>query len=330
MTLLPTAPRRTRSHDVDGDVFHEGVRAGSVPTDRRPAAPVLTTRSSLRRRVKDRLATVVVTGFFLLALVPLVSVVATVIRAGLARMDVEFFTWSMRGVIGAGGGAYHAIVGTLVITAITTLMSVPIGILTAVYLVEFGRSSRLARTVRFLVDVMTGIPSIVAGLFASALFVIFLGPGARAGIIGAVALTVLMVPVVVRSSEEMLRLVPDELREASLALGVPTWRTITKVVLPTAAGGIATGVTLAVARIIGETAPLLVTVGTTTGTNLNPFSGRMATLPVFSYYSWATPGIPIQSSLDRAWAAALVLIAVVMLLNLVARLISRRFTGGSR
>jgi phosphate transport system permease protein len=319
MSLLPTLPPRSPEQEVEPA---EPSRWGSGVVGRAR----LTERSSLRRRAKDRLATVVLTGFFLLALVPLVSVLVTVVGAGVERMDARFFTWSMRGVVGAGGGAYHAIAGTLVITALTTIASVPVGILTAVHLVEYGRSSRLARTVRFLVDVMTGIPSIVAGLFASALFVLFVGPGARAGVIGAVALSVLMVPVVVRSAEEMLRLVPDELREASLALGVPTWRTITRVVLPTAAGGIATGVTLAVARIIGETAPLLVTVGTTTGTNLNPFSGRMATLPVFSYYSWATPGIPIDAYLDRAWAAALVLIVVVMLLNLLARWISRRYS----
>jgi phosphate transport system permease protein len=136
---------------------------------------------------------------------------------------------------------------------------------------------------------------------------------------------VLMIPVVVRATEEMLRLVPNELREASYALGVPKWRTITKVVLPTSVAGIVTGVTLAVARVIGETAPLLVTVGTTTGTNLNPFSGRMATLPVFSYYQYAQPGIPREPYIERAWAAALVLIIIVMALNVIARLISKFF-----
>ena len=148
--------------------------------------------------------------------------------------------------------------------------------------------------------------------------------------IGATALCVLMIPVVVRNTEEMLRVVPNELREAAYALGVPKWLTIVKVVLRTAIAGIATGVTIAIARIIGETAPLLVTVGITTGVNLNPFSGRMATLPVFSYYQYATPGIPPEPYIERAWAAALVLMIIVMTLNLIARAISRYFAPKAR
>ncbi len=202
--------------------------------------------------------------------------------------------------------------------------------LTAVYLVEYGRRSRLARAITFFVDVMTGIPSIVAGLFAYALFAVFFGEGVRMGFAGAVALSVLMIPVVVRATEEMLKIVPNELREASFALGVPKWRTILKVVIPTAIGGIASGITLAIARVIGETAPLLVTVGLTTNVNLNPFDGRMATLPVFAYTSYQSPGVPREPYLDRAWAAALVLIIIVMLLNLVARLIARLFAPKTR
>ena len=278
-----------------------------------------------RRQALDRVVTVVVTTFFLLAIVPLVSVLVEVVSEGYRRFDIEFFTYSMRGVVGEGGGAYAAIMGTLVITAVTTLMSVPIGVLAAVYLVEYSKGNRLGKALTFFVDVMTGIPSIVAGLFAVSLFILFLGPGARSGIIGAVALSVLMIPVVVRATEEMLRLVPNELREASYALGVSKWRTVTKVVIRTSIAGIVTGVTLAVARVIGETAPLLVTVGLTTSTNLNPFSGRMATLPVFSYYQYAQPGVPQQPFFERAWAAALTLIIIVMALNLVARLISRFF-----
>jgi phosphate transport system permease protein len=214
--------------------------------------------------------------------------------------------------------------GTLVITGLTTLISVPIGLLTAVYLVEYGRG-RLRRAVNVLVDVMTGIPSVVAGLFAYALFEIFFGPGVRLGVAGAVALSVLMIPVVVRSAEEVLKLVPNELREASYALGVPKWRTIVKVVIPTAIAGLGTGVTLAIARVVGETAPLLVTVGITSVTNLNPFDGRMATLPVFAYYQLTRPGVPPEFAVDRAWTAALLLIVLVMALNVVARLISRFF-----
>lgn len=282
------------------------------------------------RQAADRLTTAVVTTFFLLAMVPLVSLIITVVENGWSRMDMEFFTYSMRGVVGEGGGIYHALMGTLIITAISTVVSVPIGILAAIYLVEYGKGNRLSRALTFFVDVMTGIPSIVAGLFAYAFFVLFMGPGARAGVIGATALCVLMIPVVVRNTEEMLRVVPNELREAAYALGVPKWLTIVKVVLRTAIAGIATGVTIAIARIIGETAPLLVTVGITTGVNLNPFSGRMATLPVFSYYQYATPGIPPEPYIERAWAAALVLMIIVMTLNLIARAISRYFAPKAR
>ncbi|MCF6521834.1 phosphate ABC transporter permease PstA [Streptomyces sp. JJ36] len=281
------------------------------------------------RSASDRLVTAVVAAAFCLAMLPLVSVLATVLTRGLPRFDAEFFTHSMRGVVGEGGGVHHAIMGTLLITGLTALISVPVGLLTAIYLVEYG-TGKLAKAITFFVDVMTGIPSIVAGLFAYALFALFLGPGVRMGVMGAVALSVLMIPVVVRSAEEMLKLVPNELREASYALAVPKWRTILKVVLPTALAGIATGVTLAVARVIGETAPLLITVGITSSDNFNPFDSRMATLSVFSYYEYVTPGFPAEASLDRAWAAALVLIILVMALNLVARLISRLFAPKAR
>jgi phosphate transport system permease protein len=277
-----------------------------------------------RRKSTDRFVTCLVVGAFALAMVPLVSLLATVISKGVHRLDGSFFGESMLGVLGPGGGAYHAIMGTLIITGLTTVMSVPIGLLTAIYLVEYGHG-RLKKAITFLVDVMTGIPSIVAGLFAYALFAIFFGEGVRLGIGGAVALSVLMIPVVVRASEEVLKLVPNELREASYALGVPKWRTVLKVVLPTAIGGLGTGVTLAIARVIGETAPLLIIVGTTNATNLNPFSGRMATLPVFAYYQLSQPGVPPQNGIDRAWTAALVLIAIVLILNLIARLIGRIF-----
>jgi len=285
---------------------------------------VVSRRAEGSRRATDRTVTAVVSAMFVAAMVPLVSLLQTVLSRGVGRFDGEFFSSSMRNVIGEGGGALHAIAGTVIITGLAALISVPIGVLTAIYLVEYGRG-RLARSITFLVDVMTGIPSIVAGLFAYALFVVFFGPGVRFGIGGAVALSVLMVPVVVRSVEEMLKLVPAELREASYALGVPKWRTILKVVLPAAAAGIATGITLAVARVIGETAPLLLVVGTTTSLNLNPFEGRMATLPVFAFFSYRVPGANPEPSLDRAWTAALVLMILVLGLNLVARIIAKRF-----
>jgi phosphate transport system permease protein len=174
--------------------------------------------------------------------------------------------------------------------------------------------------------VMTGIPSIVAGLFAYALFAIFFGGGIRMGFAGAVALSLLMIPLVVRSCEEMFKLVPNELREAAFALGVPKWRVIVKVVFPTALAGMITGITIAIARIIGETAPLLIICGATDSTNLNPFSGRMMTLPVYIFNQYLHPGIPPQYSIERAWGAALVLTVIVMVLNLAARIFSFYFS----
>ncbi|MGY1834320.1 phosphate ABC transporter permease PstA [Blastococcus sp. SYSU DS0510] len=277
-----------------------------------------------RRTATDRLVTSLVTAAFGIAMVPLVALIWEVVSRGIERLDGEFFGASLQGIIGEGGGAYHALMGTLIITLLTTLLSVPIGLMTAIYLTEYAQG-RLKRAITFFVDVMTGIPSIVAGLFAYALFVLIFGPGIRLGIMGAIALSVLMIPVVVRSAEEVLKLVPNELREASYALGVPKWRTITKVVIPTAIAGIGTGVTLAIARVIGETAPLLITVGITNATNFDPFDGRMATLPVYAYYQLTQPGVPPEFAIDRAWTAALLLIMLVMGLNVVARLISRFF-----
>lgn len=283
-----------------------------------------------RRKAKDRLATALVTMAFILVMVPLISVVWTVVSKGSARLDWTFLTGTMRLTPeelasqndgAAVGGALHAIIGTLEITALTAMFAIPFGIFTAIYLVEYG-GGKFARAITSLVDVMTGIPSIVAGLFAYALFELILGPGTRSGLAGAVALTVLMTPVVVRSAEEMLRLVPDELREASYALGVPKWKTIAKVVLPTAIAGILTGVTLAIARVIGETAPLLITVGLAQGTNLNPADGRMTTLPVYAYYSYMQPGVPPEAGVDRSWAASLVLIIIVVVLFSAARLMA--------
>ncbi|BDQ00690.1 phosphate ABC transporter permease PstA [Aquiluna sp. KACHI24] len=277
-----------------------------------------------KRKATDRLVTSLVTGAFLLALVPLISLVATVLTLGSKRFDLEFFTYSMRNILGEGGGAIHAIVGTLEITALATLFSVPIGIMTAIYLIEYGRG-KLAKAVTFLVDVMTGIPSIVAGLFAYAVFALIFGPGVRMGIAGSVALSVLMIPVVIRSTEEMLKIVPNELREASLALGVPKWLTVVKVVLPTAIGGIVTGGMIAIARVIGETAPLLLVAGFTSSMNYDPTDGRMMTLPVFVYTSYANVGTNFQAYIDRAWAGALTLMLIVMILNLGARLVSKFF-----
>lgn len=278
-----------------------------------------------RRNATDRFVTAIVSAAFVIALLPLVSLLFTVVVNGLARFDVTFFTETMRNVIGAGGGASHAIVGTLLITLTATIISVPIGLMTSIYLVEYGNNGRLARAITFFVDVMTGIPSIVAGLFAYAVFVIFFGAGYSSGFEGAVALSVLMIPVVVRSSEEMLRLVPNELREASYALGVPKWLTIAKVVLPTSIAGITTGIMLAIARVIGETAPLLLTAGYTQSMNWNIWDGNMMTLPVFVYNQYANQGTSPDAAIARAWAGALTLILIVMVLNLAARLVAKFF-----
>lgn len=288
--------------------------------------PVWSAAVEGRRKATDRLVTTLVTSAFVLAMFPLFSILWTVVSKGTKVLSAEFFTYSMRNVVGEGGGIYQALVGTLLITGAAAVISIPIGIFTAIYLVEYAEGNRLSRWIRFLVDVMTGIPSIVAGLFAYALFVLFFGEGVRMGIGGAVALSVLMIPVLVRSTEEMLKLVPNELREASYALGVPKWRTVAKVVLPTSLAGIVTGITLAIARVIGETAPLLIIAGTTDSVNFNLFDGRMASLPVFAYASQRNPGIPPEFSIDRAWGAALVLLLIVMLLNLVARLVSYFFS----
>ena len=283
-----------------------------------------------RRQAANRLATAVVTMAFVIVMLPLASVVWTVISEGWSRFDSTFFDETMRLTPeqlasqndgGEVGGARHAVIGTLIVTGMATVIAVPFGLFTAVYLVEYG-TGKLAKAITAMVDVMTGIPSIVAGLFAYALFVIFFGAGTRSGLAAAVALTVLMTPVVVRSAEEMLRLVPNELREASYALGVPKWKTIAKVVIPTAIAGILTGVTLAIARVIGETAPLLVTAGVAQETNLNPFSGRMTTLPVFTYNSYKFPTLPPEASIARAWAAALTLVVMVAILFTLARVLA--------
>ena len=283
-----------------------------------------------QRRAIDRVAAATATMAFFVVMLPLVSVLWTVISKGAERMDGTFLSGDLRlspedlmaqrdGV--AAGGAYHAMMGTLIITGLAAVIAVPLGLFTAIYLVEYGRG-KLARAITSMVDVMTGIPSIVAGLFAYALFILAFGPGSRTGIAGGVALSVLMTPVVVRSAEEMLKLVPNELREASYALGVPKWKTVVKVVLPTAIAGILTGVTLAIARVIGETAPLLIAAGLAQSANYNPLDGRMTSLPVFTYYQYVQPGIPTEAGVARAWAAALVLVIIVAVLFTVARVLA--------
>ncbi|WP_210438978.1 phosphate ABC transporter permease PstA [Nocardioides xinjiangensis] len=282
------------------------------------------------RQSTDTLVKTLMWTAFAVAMVPLVSLVWTVVARGAPVLTPQFLNDDMSGraLLGVGGGIYHAIMGTIMITLIAAVIAVPIGLFTAIYLVEYGKNNRLAKVITFLVDVMTGIPSIVAGLFAIALFIVITGdPLPRVGIGGAIALSLLMLPTVIRSVEEMLKLVPDDLREASYALGVPRWRTIVKVVLPTAVAGIVTGVTLAIARVAGETAPLLLILGTARVANWNPFEGPVQTLPVYIFQSLGQTTHFKYGEIwtDRVWGAALFLIIIVMSLNLVARIVGKAF-----
>ncbi|MFI6156261.1 phosphate ABC transporter permease PstA [Kitasatospora sp. NPDC051170] len=274
-----------------------------------------------RRQAKDRFATSIVWVAFILAVVPLVALTVYTIQQGIGVVNGDFLSHSMKGVLqsGPGGGIYHALLGTLQQVGLATAMAAPIGLLTAVYLVEYGRGG-LAKAVTFFVDVMTGIPSIVAGLFILSLWNIALG-FSYSGFSGSLALAILMMPVVVRSTEEMLKLVPNELREASYALGVPRWKTILRIVLPTAVGGITTGVMLAVARITGETAPVMMLVFGADVINSNPFDGPQQSLPMYIWMQYSQ--VNNDFGYARAWGAALVLIAFVMGLNLIARGIAR-------
>jgi phosphate transport system permease protein len=273
----------------------------------------------LRRRLTNQITLGVVILAVVMTAVPLVSVIWASVERGSARLDVALFTNSMRGVVGQGGGLLHALMGTLLVTGATALIAIPLGLSAAIYLTEYGGTSKLAGLTRRAVDIMVSIPSIVAGLAAYALFSLLFGPGTRSGLAGAAALAMIMIPVVVRSSEEVLRLVPADLREAGLALGAPRWRVIRRIVLPTALPGLTSGAVLGVARIIGETAPLLLVAGFTDAMNYNLAEGRMATLPVFIYTQWSSKGLDTAAYDQRAWAGALVLMAVVVVLQLGAR-----------
>lgn len=273
------------------------------------------------RTVRNELARVVMWAAFLLALVPLVWILWTVVsRGGDLLLGSTWFTNSQRGITSrlTGGGAVHAIQGTLIQGAVTALIAVPIGVMTAVYLVEYGRG-RTARAVSFMVDILTGIPSIVAALFIYAVWVTTFG-FQRVAFAVCLALVLLMIPVVVRSTEEMLKLVPNELREASYALGVPKWKTIVRIVLPTAFSGIMTGILLGLARIMGETAPLLILGPYTPNIATDLFDGFMATLPTMINTNRVES---LEPAIDRTWASALTLILLILLLNLAGRLMAR-------
>ncbi len=283
---------------------------------------------SLRRKLTNHLATVLVTSSLLVALVPLVWVLYSVIVRGWAALSSPtWFTNSQAGMttFTAGGGAYHAIVGTLLQGLVCSLISIPIGVMVGVYLVEYGGGTRLGKITTFMVDILTGVPSIVAALFIYALWVATLGFG-RSGFAVSLALVLLMIPVIVRATEEMLRIVPMDLREASYALGVPKWKTIVRIVIPTALSGIVTGIMLALARVMGETAPLLILVGYAQAMNFDMFGGFMGSLPGMMYdqISAGAGANPVPT--DRLWGAALTLILLVALLNVGARAVARFFS----
>jgi phosphate transport system permease protein len=273
---------------------------------------------SLRRRITNNAATAFFVASFIGALVPLVWVLSVVLARGwYAVTRSGWWTHSLRGVLPDefAGGVYHAIYGTLVQAGVAGLMSVPLGLMTAVFLVEYG-TGRLVRVTTFMVDVLAGVPSIVAALFIFSLWIATLG-FQQSSFAVSLALVLLMLPVVVRSTEELLRLVPDDLREASYALGVPKWKTIVWIVIPIAMPGIVSGVLLSVARVIGETAPVLVLVGYSRSINYDIFHGNMASLPLLIYTELTNPE---HAGFLRIWGAALSLIIVVAVMNLLAGL----------
>jgi phosphate transport system permease protein len=276
---------------------------------------------SLNRKIKNNLATILFTVSFLIALVPLAWVLYTVLARGFtAILSSDWWGKSQAGVMPEefAGGVYHAIYGTIIQAAIAAILSVPLGMMAAVYLVEYGRG-RFAKVTTFMVDILAGVPSIVAALFIFALWIATMG-FPQSALAVSLALVLLMLPVVVRNTEEMLKLVPDELREASYALGIPKWKTILRVVVPTALPGIISGIMLALARVIGETAPVLVLVGYSRSINYNAFDGNMASLPLLIYTELINPE---EAGRMRVWGAALTLILLVGVLYLAAAAITR-------
>ncbi|MFI6432810.1 phosphate ABC transporter permease PstA [Rhodococcus oryzae] len=275
---------------------------------------------SKRRRFADLTAAVLVTLSVLVALVPLVWVLYTVIVRGFPAMaSATWFTNSFSGLSASatGGGIYHALIGTLIQGLVCAVLSIPLGLFVAIYLVEYAGPSKLGRLTTFMVDILSGVPSIVAALFIYALWIATFGFPKSAFAVS-LALVLLMVPVVVRSTEEMLRIVPQDLREASYALGVPKWKTIMRIVVPTALPGIITGVMLALARVLGETAPLLILVGYAPFINFDMFNGEMGSLPGVMV---AEMNNPTDAGASRIWGAALTLIMLIAVLNIAAKAI---------
>ncbi|MFF0546164.1 phosphate ABC transporter permease PstA [Nocardia thailandica] len=276
------------------------------------------------RRFKNNLATGIVWACFVIALIPLCWVLWLVLSNGIETvLSSDWWLKSQKGILPdeTGGGVYHAIYGTIVQSATAAVIAVPLGMMAAIYLVEYGRG-RLARVTTFMVDILAGVPSIVAALFIFALWIATFG-APQSSFAVSLALVLLMLPVVVRSTEEMLKLVPDELREASYALGVPKWKTILRIVVPTALPGMISGILLALARVMGETAPVLVLVGYSKSINYDLFDGNMASLPLLIYTEL---GNAEDAGRQRVWGAALTLILIIAALYLAAAAVNKLLT----
>lgn len=299
------------------------MRTDTADVDQPAASPAFQ-QMGLGRKVRNNLATVIITISFVIAVIPLLWVLYTLLVRGLSPLlAADWWNHSFNGLLpnDFGGGIYHALMGTLLQGLVCAVVAVPLGVMVGIYLIEYGQSARLAKAATFMVDILSGLPSIVAGLFIYALWITTFGFD-RSGFAVALSLVLLMLPLVVRITETMLLIVPDELREASYALGVPKWKTILKVVLPTALSGILTGVMLGLARVLGETAPLLILVGYSNSINFNLFEGEMASLPLTIYMERSTG---TEAGDHRMWGAALTLVLVIMLINLVATLLSKVF-----
>ncbi len=297
----------------------------STTLEKTPALTPAFQQVSLARKTKNGLATVLIWLSFLIAVVPLVWLLATVVINGVKRIPYSnWWTEDFGSVLSdeVGGGVAHAVIGSVLQGLVCAVIAVPIGMLVAIYLVEYGRG-KLAKVTTFMVDILSGVPSIVAALFIYALWITTFGLP-RSGFAVSLALVLLMIPVVVRSSEEMLRIVPDDLREASYALGVPKWKTIMKIVLPTALSGIIGGIMMALARVMGETAPLLVLVGYSAYVNWDIFGGEQAALPLLmNNERVSNPFDEGTVAFDRIWGAALTLVLIIAIVNLLAMLFAR-------
>jgi len=282
------------------------------------------------RRTKSRIMTSLMVLSFVVVIIPLGFVLWTVIAKGASVVGWSFWT---SGTIPPNteplglGGIGPAIVGTVEIVALASAMAVPLGVLGAIYINEYGGRGVLARIVRFMADVMTGVPSIVMGLFIFSIWVLHFGTNGFSGLAGAFALGCLMLPIVIRSSEEMLKLVPDSLREGSYALGATKARVTVTVVLPAALGGIVSGALLAIARAAGETAPLLFTILGVQSLNWNVFHGATTALPLLIFSNASSPYVGAEG---RGWGAALTLIAIAFILMITARLVTARFARYAR